>query len=123
LVVKPYTWSPDQTLEEQKNGAYWERNMLALHCAIIANESWADDPRRIDCGWYMHGEWEGWSRVISLYNGQVTFHIPDDFDIGNLREIEPNWDGHTTDQKWLKVMKWCGILGDSEVKPHEPRMG
>jgi len=97
------------TDEEVKNGAYWERNMVALHCAIISNDSWADDPRRIDCGWYEHGEWPGWSRVISLYNGQVTFHVPDDFDMGRLRKIEPNWDGHTTEQKWEKVMNWCGI--------------
>lgn len=94
---------------EQAIRAYWERNMLALHCANLANESWHDDPRRMDCGWYEHGEYEGWSRVISLYNGQITFHVPDDFDLGTLRQIEPNWDGHSTEQKWEKIMGWCGI--------------
>lgn len=109
--MKPFVWQEGMSAEEAKDGAYWERNMLALHCAILSNDSWSNDPRRIECGWYRHqGEgFEGWSRVISLYNGQVTFHVPDDFDMGTLREIEPNWDGHTTEQKWEKMMNWCGI--------------
>lgn len=110
LGMKPFVWKPEMTDEETKNGAYWERNMLVLHIATLANESWKDEPKRIDCGWYKHeGEgFDGWSRVISLYNGQMTFHVPDDFDMGNLREIEPNWDGHSTEEKWLRVMEWAG---------------
>lgn len=109
--MKPFVWNENMSAEESKDGAYWERNMLALHCAIIANDSWSGDPRRIDCGWYKHTDeaYEGWSRVISLYNGQVTFHIPDNFDLGDLKEIEPNWDGHSTVEKWNRVMEWAGI--------------
>ncbi|MGK9252384.1 hypothetical protein [Paenibacillus humicus] len=107
--MKPFVWKEGMSVEETKNGAYWERNMLALMIATIANESWANDPNRVDCGWYTHGEYEGWARVISLFDGKVTFHVPDDFDLGKLQQIEPNWDGHTTEQKWNRVMNWCGI--------------
>lgn len=102
--MKPYVWKDGMTPEEAKDGAYWERNMLALLLAKVMNESsnWGK------CGWYVHGEWEGWTRVISLNDGKITFHIPDDFDLGDLPQIEPNWDGHTTEEKWLHVMKLCG---------------
>lgn len=50
----------------------------------------------------------GWSRVISFFGGAVTFHVPDDFDLGHLKEIQPNWDGHSTEEKWLRVMQLCG---------------
>jgi hypothetical protein len=108
-MMKPYVWSPEHTAEEAKNGAYWERNMLALMLANVLNE-WAIGQETI-CGWYKHeGEgFDGWSRVISLYNGRYTFHVPDDFDLGSiLPEIAPNWDGHTTDQKWIRAMDYCG---------------
>lgn len=101
-MMKPYVWSDGQSLEEQKNGAYWERNMLALYMAYNYDTS-------ASAGWYYSEEgWEGWSRVISLEQGSITFHIPDDFDIGYLPEIDPNWDGHTTQQKWQHLMRFCG---------------
>jgi hypothetical protein len=100
--MKPYVYEEGMSLEEQKNGAYWERNMLALLIAKAA-------PKDANCGWYTHGEWEGWSRVISLYDGAVTFHVPDDFDLGDLPKIEPNWDGHSTQEKWETIMVDCGI--------------
>jgi hypothetical protein len=121
--MKPYTWRPTQTLEEQKNGAYWERNMLALYFACYANKSWKSYiallevdggdtsklPQDLPCGWYHHGEYEGWTRVISLFDGRITFHVPDDFDLGSLPQIDPNWDGHTTEEKWVRMMKKCGV--------------
>jgi hypothetical protein len=109
-MMKPYTWSPDQTLEEQKNGAYWERNMMALLLAVSMSKFAYPGTEKPAAGWYKHhGDgFEGWSRIISLYAGEVTFHVPDDFDLGALPEIEPNWNGHTTEQKWLLVMDMCG---------------
>lgn len=89
--------------EDTKNLAYWERNMLALLIARLNPDK---------CGWYRHeGEdaFEGWGRIISLFDGSVTFHIPDDFDIGDLKEIEPNWNGHTTKEKWDLIKRSCGI--------------
>jgi hypothetical protein len=105
-----YVYKDGMTLEEQKNGAYWERNMLALMLAKFMEASthtlgYGSEP----CGYYIHGEWEGWSRVISINNGKITFHVPDDFDIGDLQQIEPNWDGHTTEEKWKYVMDLCGV--------------
>lgn len=88
------SWKPGLTPEEERDIAYWERNMLALH---IAAQSGA--------GWYRHDEYPGWGRVISLGNGSLTFHVPDDFDILGLPEIENNWDGHTTEQKWEEIKK------------------
>lgn len=118
-------WHGKMTLEDTKNLAYWERNMLALHFANYVNDAWemqmdllkkqgrdtSNLPQGLPCGWYLHGEWEGWSRVISLFDGKITFHVPDDFDMGTLPQIEPNWDKHTTEEKWLRIMKRCGVGG------------
>lgn len=85
-----YVYKDGQSDKEQIDGAYWERNMLALNYA----DGWYNDT---------DNNWDGWHRVLSLENGKMTFHIPDNFDVGNLPEIKPNWDGHTTEQKWNKV--------------------
>ena len=39
----------------------------------------------------------------------MCFHIPDDFDLGNLPQIDDDWDGHTTKEKWERMKKACGI--------------
>lgn len=98
-----YVWSPEQSIEEQKDGAYWERNMLALMLAHVMPNG----------GWY-YGEprYDGWSRVISIASGTFTFHVPDAFDLGTLPQIAPNWDGHTTEAKWNHAMLMCGIQTD-----------
>jgi hypothetical protein len=104
-----YVYKKGMNLEEQVNGAYWERNMLALLLAKVSNQECMDFGCDLDCGWYVHGEWEGWSRVISIFNGKITFHVPDSFDMGDLPQIEANWNGHTTEEKWKDVMEYCGI--------------
>lgn len=112
-MMKPYTWSPDQTLEEQKDGAYWERNMMVLLLARNMSAFNIPGTNKPAAGWYPHqGEgFEGWSRVISLYGGAATFHVPDDFDLGDLAQIEPDWDGHTTHEKWTLIMQLCKCEG------------
>lgn len=94
--MKIKTWNKEMTVEETKDLAYWERNVLALKYAE---------------GFYFDSEsnYPGWLRVLSLEDGKITFHIPDDFDIGNLPEIHPNWDGHTTEEKWKRVLAERGI--------------
>lgn len=97
VLLKPKrTWDAGMSDKEAKDLAYYERNMLALR--------YAD-------GWYYDKEnnWEGWSRVLSLEGGKLTFHIPDSFEIGNLPEIEPNWDGHSTEEKWQRIDDLRGI--------------
>jgi len=86
----------------------WEQYMDMLR-SRGSTSKYLDDP--LPSGWYYHGGegFEGWSRVISLFDGSATFHVPDDFDLGNLQQIEPNWDGHTTEEKWERVMKLCGV--------------
>ncbi len=85
-------WHEGMSDAESKDLAYWERNMLAL--------AFAD-------GWYNDdvSNFTDWRRVLSLSNGKITFHIPDNFDVGNLQQIEPNWDGHTTKEKWEYVAR------------------
>lgn len=91
------TWHENMTDAQSKDLAYWERNMLALHYA----EGWYED---------LENNYLGWRRVLSLEGGRITFHIPDDFDVGNLGELSsPTWDGHTTEEKWRRVLKGRGI--------------
>ena len=69
-------------------------------------------PKECMSGWYYDTDnnWSGWRRVISLDGGEICFHIPDSFDVGNLPEIEPNWDGHTTKEKWNRIAKIAGAV-------------
>lgn len=92
-------WKEGLTAEQERDIAYQERNLLALR--------WAQ-------GWYRDTDnnWPGWSRVLSLDNGRMTFHIPDDFLVGNLPEINPadGWDGHSTQEKWRRVLVARGVM-------------
>jgi hypothetical protein len=95
--IKTPCWKPGLTVEEERDIAYQERNLLALYMAD---------------GWYFDTDnnWEGWKRVLSCADGRMCFHIPDDFPIGDLKQIEPNWDGHTTEEKWKFVLKCVGAI-------------
>ncbi len=108
--MKIRVWRPEMTAEETKDVAYWERNMLALHFA----EGWYNDDVIHERGGdpkngEMRPRYDGWRRVLSLEEGKLTFHIPDDFEVGDLPEIKPNWDGHTTPEKWRTVMLDAGV--------------
>lgn len=95
--MKIKTWNPNMSVEETKDLAYWERNVLALNYAE---------------GWYydLENNYPGWKRVLSLNGGKITFHIPDDFNVGNLAELSsPSWDGHTTEEKWKRILASRGI--------------
>jgi len=91
-------WVDGLSSLEERDIAYAERNLLALHYAQ---------------GWYRDTDnnWEGFQRVLSLDHGRLTFHIPDGFDVGNLPEIDQasGWNGHTTEGKWTRVMNERGI--------------
>lgn len=99
-------WQDGMTSKDELDLAYAERNMLALLLCNIYNDLAFGIT---NAGWYYDTEnnWDGWKRVLSFEAGKITFHIPDDFDIGNLPQIKPNWDGHTTEQKWNYVRKMC----------------
>lgn len=86
------TWKPEMSDKETADLAYWERNVLALHFA----EGWYED---------RENNYPGWLRVLSLDGGKITFHIPDEFDVGNLAKLSsPTWDGHTTEEKWRRIL-------------------
>ena len=115
--AKIRAWHPGMTDAETKDLAYWERNVLALHFADgWYNDdlpiNWAADAH-VNTGVYALAEkrprYQGWRRVLSLDYGAITFHIPDDFDVGDLPQIEPNWDGHTTEEKWRRVLAKRGV--------------
>lgn len=89
-------WKEGMTAEQERDIAYMERNLLALGVA----DGWYVDP---------DNNWPGFSRVLSLAGGAMTFHIQDDFDVGDLPQIVPNWDGHTTEQKWRRFFAHHGI--------------
>ncbi len=101
--MKIETWHEGMSDREGYLLAYWERNVLALKYA----EGWYNDdiPQH---GPLSRGAWQprytGWRRVLSLEGGSITFHVPDDFEVGNLPEIAPNWDGHTTEEKWRRIL-------------------
>src|SRR5574343_595495 len=94
-------WEPGLTVEQERDIAYQERNLLALRYAE---------------GWYFDTDnnWDGWKRVLSLDKGKICFHIPDEFDVGQLRQIKPNWDGHTTERKWARIMNKFNIPGSEK---------
>lgn len=117
--MKPYVWNEHLSLEDQKNGAYWERNMMVLLLATSMSNYSLPGTDLPAAGWYydIDNNWDGYTRVISLYGGAVTFHVPDDFNIGSLPEIKPNWDGHSTEEKWNLVMDLLGILSEETTKP------
>lgn len=96
MKMLPKTWNENLSKDEELKIAYQERNLLAL--------KYAD-------GWYFDTDnnWDGWHRVLSLDEGACCFHIPDDFNVGNLPQIGANWDGHTTKEKWVTVLKDRGI--------------
>lgn len=106
MSVKIKTWHPGMTDKEGKDLAYWERNMLALLYA----DGWYNDDEPSKAPGFSQPRYDGWRRVLTLADGKVTFHIPDDFDVGSLPQIEPNWDGHTTEEKWARVMLATGIV-------------
>ena len=113
-------WQEGMTKDDEVELAYAERNMLALMICKIYSEfaMFADVKGGYDspyaAGWYYDtdNDWDGWKRVLSIEGGRITFHIPDDFDIGNVPEIKPNWDGHTTKEKWDYAKKMCGCKGE-----------
>ncbi len=90
-------WFEGISDSEAKDVAYWERNVLALKYAQ---------------GWYrdIKNDYPGFSRVLSIDDGRIAFHIPDDFNVGNLQEIPPNWDGSTTEEKWRRILRERGLI-------------
>lgn len=111
--MKIKVWHPGMSDKETADLAYWERNTLALLYA----QGWYNDDILVDTtddnGLIDGDEWKprypGWRRVLSLAGGTITFHVPDDFDVGDLKQIPMNWDGHTTEEKWRRIMRECSI--------------
>jgi hypothetical protein len=111
-------WKEGMSDAETKDVAYMERNLLALRFADGWYLDVVPDPHAIVAPGAkppVKARYPGYARVLSLDSGMMTFHIPDDFDVGNLRPIQPNWDGHTTRQKWEAVFALFGIKETPDV--------
>lgn len=117
--MKLVVWNPAMSVEATKDLAYWERNMLALRYAdgwynddVATGFSDADVAKAAERNMVLpesRPRYQGWRRVLTLEAGTITFHIPDDFDVGNLPEVAPNWDGHTTEAKWRRIAEARGV--------------
>lgn len=93
-------------LEQAKNAAYFDRNLLALVLIRLALQHGFNAGRRTD----PEGE-PGWQTVllVELPTGQVSWHVPDDFfgplcSIAELPEFSGEWDGHTTAEKQARMI-------------------
>lgn len=86
-------------LEEQKNGAYSERNKLVCLLSKVFEssiethdgEEWEDDWRHVV--------------FINLPTGQASWHIHDS-ELPMFEHLESTgmkWDGHTTEEKYKRV--------------------
>lgn len=90
-----------------KDGAYTERNRLVsllsrIYPAWLARHSDSDI------------EWEDpwrWIVFVSLPTGQVTWHIHDSHlpMFSHLQQAPNIWDGHTTEEKYRRVMDVRGV--------------
>lgn len=100
----------------------WERNMMALQYALRVNSILSGMfaamhvpcPKECLCGWYDAGECgtDHFSRILSLDGGEITFLIPDDFNVGNLPEIEPNGQNRTDFDQWNQIAENAGFKID-----------
>lgn len=122
------TWKLGMSDAESQDIAYWERNMLA---AYLADGWYYDDVEDEEVPGRMEPRYMGWRRVLSCFGGAATFHIPDDFDVLNLPQIERNWDGHSTPEKWERLakvikLKWSSLseynAGMFELAKKKPEM-
>ncbi|MFX1499445.1 MAG: hypothetical protein ACFFDH_00620 [Promethearchaeota archaeon] len=102
-----YIYHEGETKARSLKGALWERNILIQYLAWHFNQI---EPFIIS-GWYKDKNFpEGFQRCLSLLDGKYCFIIPDELPIGkNIPEIEPNWDGHTTAEKWENIKRIVGI--------------
>jgi hypothetical protein len=102
--------------KNERNLEKLERNLLAVLLAKFVNRYYIQAyggsiPKGMTSGWYVDSnpEMVGFQRVISIDGGIYTFHVPDNFDLGDLPEIKPNWTGHTTDEKWATLRRVCNM--------------
>lgn len=98
-------------LEAQKDGAYKERDMLV---ALISKvfPSWLERHPESDKDW--DDDWR-WIVFVELPTGQASWHIHDselewfNHCVRCRPELtshgKPSWDGHTTEEKYKRVME------------------
>lgn len=106
----------ENSILDQRNGEiYNERNLLAAYLVHVMNmfdnyRFMGAPPKGQKSGWYLDDKGdENYQRVISINGGAITFHVPKEFDLGNMPEIANNWDGHTTEAKWNLIQRYCGM--------------
>ena len=89
-------------LEEQKNGAYTERNKLVCLLSKVFPASIEDHVLKDGEEWD-----DDWKKVvfINLPTGQATWHIHKSEEpmFAHLESVGNKWDGHPTEEKYKRV--------------------
>lgn len=110
-------------LIRHKNAAYMERNLCAVTIARLAQFfsckvgiATHSDEELKDMGWD-----EAWRTilVIQLPDGQVTWHLhaAEAYIVRDLPRINNYvWDGHTTQEKYARLLKWTESLANNTNK-------
>ena len=94
-----------------KDQAYKERNLLlSLITKVIPCDSWLERHPDADTTW--ENDWR-WIVFIELPTGQASWHIHDS-ELPLFKHLgrrvyqvpgeKPSWDGHTTEEKYQRVM-------------------
>lgn len=86
--------------------AYEDRNLLALLCGELARELGYTTGFRVDPD---EPDWP--VLIITLPTGQISYHLPKALvtELFPTLKMHPDrWDGHTTEQKRLRIKKHVG---------------
>jgi hypothetical protein len=106
-----------ERLRASKNQAYHERNRLVVALAKICD--YGDGPRgheRVHVA--DHGDDPNWARdwrhvlfIQTADYGQFSWHFRDsEVDLlKSFQKGENTWDGHTTEDKYSRLLKWAGV--------------
>lgn len=96
--------------EEELQAVYRERNLLAVAFTTLCYDTGAGA-----AGWYQHGG-EGWAVVyVTLPEGQMSWHVPEELIPEDLpRVVSEEYDGHTPEQKNDRLTDY--IRGDGTLR-------
>jgi hypothetical protein len=94
--------------EDSKDGAYLERNKLV---ALLASRFPSGIKKTAIEGW--SEDWHG-CVYIDLPNGQASWHYHDSQEhlFKHLPQYEGVWDGHTTEEKYERIVLLSRSLSD-----------
>jgi hypothetical protein len=101
---EPSTYQVWVDLENAKNTAYAERNKLVALLSKLF-PSCLGRHEEEDTSW--ENDWR-WIVYVTLPTGQCSWHIHDsDLPMfGHLEKGDVKWDGHTTEEKYQRILSF-----------------